>query len=100
MKKQRIIYGLMLAVAFVIVSCGGSSIESDAKKYAELMCRAQKIAAQAAASAATGDMSSLAESTKLATEAAALAAEMEQKYTESDYEKFSLAYFKAYSECK
>ena len=58
------IFGAMFIVSVIMTSCGGNSIESDAKKYAELMCKATKLATEGAAKAATGDMSAMTESTK------------------------------------
>ena len=100
---KKIVFNLT-AIAFVsllLTSCGGNSIESDAKKYAELMCKAQKLATEGAAKAAAGDMSAITESTKLASEAASLANEMQGKYKdEADYQKFTTAYLKAMGDCK
>ena len=49
----------------------------------------------------TGDMSAIEESTKLASEAASLAQEMEGKYKDAaDYQKFTDAYLKEMSNCK
>ena len=100
---KKIIFNLT-AIAFVsllLTSCGGNSIESDAKKYAELMCKAQKLATEGAAKAAAGDMSAITESTKLASEAASLANEMQGKYKDAaDYQKFTTAYLKAMGDCK
>lgn len=101
MKKTMTIFGVILFASFILTSCGGNSIESDAKKYAELMCKAQKLAAEGAAKAATGDMSAITESTKLASEAASLAQEMQEKYKDAaDYQKFSTAYLKALGDCE
>ena len=95
------IFGVILFASFILTSCGGNSIESDAKKYAELMCKAQKLATEGAAKAATGDMSAITESTKLASEAASLAQEMQGKYKDAaDYQKFSTAYLKALGDCE
>lgn len=91
------IFGAIFIVSSIISSCGGNSIESDAKKYAELVCKAQKLATKTA----TGDMSAMSESTKLMTEAASLSKEMQGKYKDaSDYQKFSVAYLKALADCK
>ena len=101
MKKTMTIFGAILFASFILTSCGGNSIESDAKKYAELMCKATKLATEGAAKAATGDMSAMTESTKLMTEATSLATEMQGKYKDaSDYQKFSAAYLKAFADCK
>ncbi|MSP70160.1 MAG: hypothetical protein EXR20_07795 [Bacteroidetes bacterium] len=95
------IFGAILFASFILTSCGGNSIESDAKKYAELMCKAQKMATEVAAQAAAGDMSAITESTKLASEAATLSKEMEGKYTsDSDKEKFAEACLEAMGDCK
>lgn len=94
------IFGVILFASFILTSCGGNSIESDAKKYAELMCKAQKLATEGAAKAATGDMSAITESTKLASEAASLAQEMQGFEDVADYKKFTQAYLKALGGCK
>ena len=94
------ILGAILFASFILLSCGGSSIENDAKKYAELMCKSQKLASEGAAKAAAGDMSAITASTKLATEAASLAQEMQGKYKDADdYQKFTVAYLKAMGDC-
>jgi hypothetical protein len=101
MKKLMTIFGAMFIASVILTSCGGNSIESDAKKYAELMCKAQKLATEGAAKAAAGDMSAITESTKLASEAASLANEMQGKYKDAaDYQKFTTAYLKAMGDCK
>ena len=97
MKKIMTIFGAVLFASFILSSCGGNSIESDAKKYAELMCKSQKLASKAAA----GDMSAITESTKLVSEAGSLAQEMQGKYNDAaDYQKFTDAYLKAMGDCK
>jgi hypothetical protein len=101
MKKTMTILGVVLFASFILTSCGGNSIESDAKKCAELMCKAQKLATEGLAKAATGDMSVVTESTKIAAEAKALGEEMQGKYKDADdYQKFNAAYLKALAECK
>lgn len=101
MKKIITICGAFFIASLTLVSCGGNSIESDAKKTADLACKAQKLATEGAVKAASGDMSALTESTELATEAASLAIEMQDKYKDaSDYLKFSAAYMKALADCK
>ena len=95
------IFGAMFIASVILTSCGGNSIESDAKKFAELMCKAQKLVTEGAAKAAAGDMSAMTESTKLMTEATSLATEMQGKYKDaSDYQKFSAAYLKSLADCK
>ena len=101
MKKLMTIFGAMFIVSVIMTSCGGNSIESDAKKYAELMCKAQKLVAEGSAKAAAGDMSAITESTKLVSEAGSLAQEMQGKYNDAaDYQKFTDAYLKAMGDCK
>jgi hypothetical protein len=100
MKKTLTIFGGIVFASFILTSCGGNSIESDAKRCAELMCRAQKLATEGAAKAATGDMSAITESTQLTSEAASLANEMQGKYKDAaDYQKFTAAYLKAMGDC-
>ena len=96
-----IIFGAMFIASVILTSCGGNSVESDAKKYAELDCKAQKWAIEGAAKAAAGNMSAITESTKLASEAATIAQEMQGKYKDAaDYQKFTAAYSKAMRDCK
>ena len=100
MIKIITICGAIFIASTTLTSCGGNSIESDAKKTADLVCKAQKMATEGAAKAASGDMSALTESTELATEAASLATEMQGKYKDaSDYQKFTTAYLKALADC-
>jgi hypothetical protein len=97
MKKGITIFGAMLFASVILTSCGGGSVESDAKKLAELQCKAQKLAQKAI----SGDKSIMEESTKLATETSALSKELENKYTsESDKTKFAEALLKEMGNCK
>ncbi len=97
MKNLKTIFGAMIFASFVLTSCGGNSIESDAKKYADIQCKVQKLMEKAG----SGDMSVIEESTKLALEAEVLSDEMEGKYTsEADQEKFGNALLKAMGDCK
>ena len=83
------------------MSCGDSSIESDAKRYAEIMCEANRIASDVALKAASGDMAALSESARLASQASSLATEMKKKYNDaSDSKKFYDAYLNAMRSCK
>jgi predicted small secreted protein len=101
MKKTMTIFGVILFASFILTSCGGNSIESDAKKLAELMCKAQKLYTEGSAKAETGDMSAFKESAKIAYEAEAFANEMQGKYKDAaDYQKFTTAYLKAMGDCK
>jgi hypothetical protein len=97
MKKGITIFGAMLFASVILTSCGGGSIESDAKKLAELQCKAQKLAQKAA----SGDMSIIEESTKLTTEATALSKELADKYKLNiDKKKFAKALSKEMGNCK
>ena len=88
--------GAILFASIILTSCGGS-IDSDAKKVADLQCKYQKLMQKAS----SGDMSVLSENTKFAAEVAELTKEMEGKYTSSaDKEKFSIALLKAMGDCK
>lgn len=87
---------LLTVVTLMALSCS-NSIESDAKKAAELSCKAQKLAMKAA----SGDADALEESTKLAAEATALFEKMQGKYESiEDAQKFVSAYQKALADCK
>lgn len=81
----------------ILTSCGGGSIERDAKKVAELKFKAQKLMQKAI----SGDISVIEESTKLASEAATLSNVMKGKYTsDSDQNKFTEALLKEMGNCK
>lgn len=97
MKKSLKIVGTILFASFLFTSCGGNSIEKDAKKMAELQCKAKELVEKAA----SGDASVLEESTKLAAEAASLKEEIRGKYTsESDQKEFGEALLKEMGNCK
>ena len=90
------ILGAILFASVILTSCG-SSIDSDAKKVADIECKSQKLMQKAS----SGDMSVISESTKLAAEAANLTKELEGKYSSSaDKEKFEIALLKAMGDCK
>jgi hypothetical protein len=97
MKRRRRFFGAILFALAIIISCGGSSVESDAKKVAELQCKSEKILQKAT----SVDISIMEESAKLASEAASLSKKMERKYTsDSDKKKFAEALLKEMSNCK
>ena len=97
MNKIMTIFGTMLFASVIFTSCGGGSVESDAKKVAELQCKAQQLMLKSA----SGDMSVMDESTKLASESASLLKEMEGKYTsDSDKKNFAEALLKEMGNCK
>jgi len=95
---KKTIYPAVFSLAILLItSCGGSSIESDAKKLADLQCRAQKLSEKVAA----GDMGSMQESLDLTKEATQMFSELEAKYTtESEKEKLAEALLKEMGNCK
>jgi hypothetical protein len=97
MKKSTIISGLLLAGALFLTNCGSNTIEADAKKVADLQCKAQKLIAKAA----TGDTTVAAESQKISQEAEKLGQELKTKYTNPiDIARFATAYAEAMKDCK
>jgi len=76
------ILGAIMIASTLLTSCGGGSIEKDAKEIAEIQCKAQKLIEKST----SGDMSLIEESTKLALESEILLKELEEKYT-SDSDK-------------
>ncbi|NAS31981.1 hypothetical protein GTQ40_13425 [Flavobacteriaceae bacterium R38] len=93
MKKR--IQILLIAVITSLSSCGGS-IESDAKKVAELQCEVKELAQKAL----SGDQSALSESQKLANKANTLTQQLQKKYTTiEDRQKFQQAIIKASQKC-
>lgn len=86
-----------ITLALVVIGCSNSSIEDDAKKLADIQCRALKITQKVT----SGDLSVIQESTKLQAEVVSLNSELKSKYTtREDAEAFSKAYLKAFGECK
>ena len=91
------ILGATLFASLILISCNGGSIESDAKKIADVQCRSKQLMQKAI----MGDMSEMAESSKLASESIALSKQIEGKYTsDSDKKKFAEALLKAMGNCK
>ena len=84
MKKTLTILGAVLFVTVVMTSCG-NSIESDAKKLADLQCKSLK--------AGTTDIAA-------ATETAQLAEKLKDKYQGDDLKKFEEAFAKEFANCK
>src|SRR5690606_10903937 len=80
MKNSLLNLSAFLIISTILIGCGGSSAESDAKKVAAIYCEAQELIAKAA----NGDASTLEESMKLTTEAQALYSKLEGKYTSGD----------------
>jgi ABC-type uncharacterized transport system involved in gliding motility auxiliary subunit len=97
-KMKKRIQTLLLIQAFflILTSCSSNSIESDAKRLAELTCKSQKLVTKAA----SGDMSVIEESTKLSAEVISLSNELKGKYTiDSDKEAFAKAYLNELKNC-
>ena len=83
--------------SFMLTSCGGGSVESDAKALAELQCKAQKLAEKTA----SGDESAITEAQKLGEEIATLTKDTQGKYTsESDMKTFTEVLMKEMENCK
>lgn len=96
MKKAMGKLTTILFLVVLITSCNNNSIESDAKRLAELTCKSQKLATRAA----SGDMSVIEESTKLSADAISLSNELKGKYTsDSDKEAFAKAYLNELKNC-
>lgn len=92
MKKLKITLGLVFTM--LLASCGGS-MESDAKKVAELQCKIMKMSD----GILEGEMDA-ATTIALAQETEELVEEIEGKYTtEAEKEKFEKAVLKALAEC-
>ena len=97
MKQKFKIIGTVLISFFLFIACNNSSLEKDAKKIAEIQCKAQKMAIKAA----SGDMSVLEESSKLAMESDSIVKAIEKKYvSESDKKKLAEEVLKAMADCK
>jgi len=97
MKKVMTFFGALIFASVIIASCGGNLIESDAERFADLQCKSQKLLVKATA----GDMSVMAEITKLSNEAATLSKELDGKYTtDSDKQKLAEVISKAMGDCK
>ena len=93
---KNIIIGAILFVSFILSSCG-NSIERDAKKVADIQCKAQKLMQKVT----SGDMSVMTEATKLSSEATSLQQELEGKYiSDADKQKFAEALLKDMGDCK
>lgn len=96
MKSLTITLGLMATM--LLYSCGGS-IESDAKRLADLQCKAQKMSEKMMSGEV--DLSDMSATVSLATEASELAEELEGKYTtEGEREQLEKALWKAMEDCK
>jgi len=95
MKSLKITIGLFATL--LLASCG-SSVESDAQKLADLMCKSQKISKQILAGEL--DANDVSKSAAFAMEAAELKEEIGVKYTSKEEKKaFEKAVLKAMKNC-
>lgn len=95
-KLMRIGGTVLMVASCVLAGCGGTSPESDAKRLAALMCKAQKLAERAA----SGDSSVMEESSRLMTEAQTLKTQLERRYTaDADKAKLATALMNAMGNC-
>jgi hypothetical protein len=97
MKMKNLMFtGLILIALTILSSCGSGAVESDAKKLAELQCKAQNLDEKVS----SGDEAALEESLELAGEIIELAAELEEKYkSDSELEEFRQALAKEMGNC-
>ncbi len=72
-----------MSVLLLLAACGGSSMESDAKRVAELQCRAKALTEKAGA----GDMAAMSEAMRITSEAVSLHAELEARYASAEEQK-------------
>lgn len=97
MRKLTFLIGAIMLASFTLTSCGGNSMESDAKKMAELQCKAMELMEKVM----EGDEAAMADSEKFGKEAQDFAKEIEAKYTsEADQEAFGKAFAKEFENCK
>lgn len=96
MNNLKITFGL---IATILLSSCGSSVESDAKKLAELQCKSMKMSEKI--QSGEMDASNATESMSFALEASELAEELEGKYTTDEEKKeFEKAVMKAMKDCE
>ena len=94
--KQLSVRLCVMALAVSALSCG-SSIESDARKVADLQCEARELAKKIL----SGDQSAAEEAQKLSAEALRLTSELQQKYSSvEDRQKLTQALIDAAANCK
>lgn len=91
--RLRLFSVTVVAIIAMISTGCGNSIESDARKFAELECRAKKASEKQ-------DLSSMSEALELSAEAMKLGKELKEKYTGEDLKQFRKAYRAARDECK
>ena len=86
-----------MITSLILTSCGGGSIESDAKKIANLACKTIALGEKVA----SGDASAAEELEKVEAEGKSLSEELEKKYsTKEEKEKFEKAVMEEMGKCK
>ena len=101
MKKIISNLGVLIIGSVLLCSCGGNSIESDAKKLAKLSCKSQNLSKKMVGAEGANMANTLKESQKLMLEFANLSKEMDGKYSsESDEKEFGMALLKEMQKCK
>jgi hypothetical protein len=97
-KRIPVLGALLFTSLTILTGCGGNSIESDAKKLAEIICKSKRISQKAASS----DLSVVAEATKLEAELISLNKEMKEKYPKDseNEKKLEEAFLKELGDCK
>lgn len=89
--------GAVIIASFLITSCGGNSIENDAKRMAELHCESMDLMEKVIA----GDEDAMVEIEKLSEKAGGFEKEIKGKYLEkADQEAFTKAFTKEIEKCK
>jgi hypothetical protein len=97
MKKVKTI--VFYWVCLGLTGCGSNNLENDAKRLADIQCRAQKLMTKASANAL--DTSVLSEAQKLKVESEALLDELNKKYSsEADKKKMAEILLKELQSCK
>jgi len=97
MKKLLSLFGALMITSLILTSCGGGSIESDAKKIANLACKTIALGEKVA----SGDASAAEELEKVEAEGKSLSEELEKKYsTKEEKEKFEKAVMEEIGKCK
>lgn len=95
MKRNKIIFGLILSLISTLYSCK-SSVEKDAQKIAELKCESKELLKKIS----SGDMSVIEDSKNLGEKITQLSEEMDKKYTsDEDQKAFFEALKSASAEC-
>lgn len=90
MIKASRIFGLLITSSVLLIGCGESQIEKDAKEAADLICQSRNT-----------EVSDFNKKTELTAKAAKFRREMAEKYTsESDDKQFEKAFRKALETCK